>query len=217
MKKAAIAILLALPSAMIGAQTTGSSADVTIKMSPGSPSYCLGPSGAFATLARGPNDITLTLPLKLRYENHRSEGVILPSPYHYVVSATVVGQSTPISKREGSGGSGTTDVNSPLFSFMRVEGAEPSAGLDLRQCLAATDPGCISDFIPIPVLDRSSGLDLRGKTVQIVTTRDHSLPSDMVAKLSNKVKASEIIWARVVESEMMTFRISDEPLTRSCR
>jgi hypothetical protein len=69
----------------------------------------------------------------------------------------------------------------------------------------------------IPVLDRSSGLDLRGKTIQIVTTRDfRSLAPDVVEKLNEKWKNYGTVWTGVAESETLTFQIPEEPLTRNC-
>ena len=60
-------------------------------------------------------------------------------------------------------------------------------------------------------------MDLRGKTVQIVTTRDfRSIVPEVVEKLNEKWKDSGTVWARVVESEPLTFQIPREPLTRSC-
>jgi hypothetical protein len=60
-------------------------------------------------------------------------------------------------------------------------------------------------------------LDLRGKTVQIVTTRDfRSIAPEVVEKLNEKWKDYGTVWARVVESDTVTFRIPEEPLTRNC-
>jgi hypothetical protein len=57
---------------------------------------------------------------------------------------------------------------------------------------------------------------LRGKTVQIVMTRDHrSLAPDSVEKLNEKWKDYGTVWAGVVESET-TFWIPEQPLTRDC-
>ena len=53
--------------------------------------------------------------------------------------------------------------------------------------------------VVIPVVDRSCGLDLRGKTLQIVMTRDfRSLPPDVVEKLN---ETGRTIWTGVAESE----------------
>src|SRR5262245_40125898 len=87
------------------------------------------------------------------------------------------------------------------FPFLTLPGAKAASStvLDLVQCLpGTTDPGCFNDFVWSPVLDRSSGLDLRGKTVQIVTTRDfRKLPPDVVEKLNENWKAYGIVWAGV--------------------
>ena len=53
------------------------------------------------------------------------------------------------------------------------------------------------------MLDLSSGLDLRGKTVQIVMTRDfRSLAPEVVEKLNEKWKDYGTVWTGVAESEM---------------
>jgi hypothetical protein len=71
--------------------------------------------------------------------------------------------------------------------------------------------------VVIPVLDHSSGLDLRGKTVQIVMTRDfRSLAPEVVEKLNEKWKDFGTVWTGVAESDTVTFRIPEEPETRSC-
>src|SRR5688572_2811388 len=82
MKAATVVFVLAVCSAMMHAQTATPSSDVTIKMREGPPEYCLD----LQTLgSRGPNDITLRLPLKLRYENHRSETILLPDSASNIV------------------------------------------------------------------------------------------------------------------------------------
>jgi hypothetical protein len=80
MKAATVVFLLAVCGAAMGAQTSAvSSRGVTIRMSMGSGNYCLGPTPLFQA---GPGDIILMLPLKLRYENHRSDAIILPSSFN---------------------------------------------------------------------------------------------------------------------------------------
>ncbi len=62
-----------------------------------------------------------------------------------------------------------------------------------------------------------TGLDLRGKTVQIVMTRDfRSLAPAVVEKLNEKWKDSGTVGTGVAESNTVTFRIPEEPLTRNC-
>jgi hypothetical protein len=73
------------------------------------------------------------------------------------------------------------------------------------------------EWVMISVLNRSSGLDLRGKTVHIVMTRDfRSLASDVVEKLNEKWKDSGTLWTGVAESNTVTFYMPKEPLTRHC-
>lgn len=62
------------------------------------------------------------------------------------------------------------------------------------------------EAVVIPVLDRSKGVDLRGKTVQITITRDfRSLSPDAVEKLNEKWKDYGAVWTGVAESNAMTF------------
>jgi len=69
----------------------------------------------------------------------------------------------------------------------------------------------------IPVLDHSSGLDLRGKTVQIVMTRDfRSLAPEVVEKLNEKWMDYGTVWTGVAESDTLTLQIPKEPETRNC-
>jgi hypothetical protein len=212
----------------MGAQTSAvSSRDVTIRMSTGSAQYCLGRNRLplFQGQTQGPDDITLMLPLKLRYENHRSETIILPFSIQHSTRMTVVGQSGSTVLRSVGGGDinvktvmamSRPDTRESLLDPPRKK-AESSTVLDLAQCLSATDPGCFPDFVSIPVLNRSSGLDLRGKAVQIVTTYDHrSLAPEVMEKLNKKWKDYGTVWAGVVESETVTVQITVEPVTRNC-
>jgi hypothetical protein len=71
--------------------------------------------------------------------------------------------------------------------------------------------------VSIRVLDHSSRVDLRGKTVQIVMTRDfRSLAADVVEKLNEKWKNFGTVWTGVAESNTLMFYIPPEPLTRNC-
>ena len=212
MKAVTFALLLAVSGTLLLAQSSSASGDVTIKMRTDSAEYCKGP---FAPLALDNNDdIALRIPLKVWYQNHLSETVFLSGAYNTRTEATLVGQSEPIASRQGGGG--TKDVNSPSFIIMRLEKVDPSKETELLQCLSAGDPGCTRDYIYIRVLDHSKGLDLRGKTIQIVSTHDHSLAPEMLAKFKEKMKNSGTVFSGIVESEAVTFWISDQPLMRNC-
>lgn len=212
MKAAAFAFLLTASVVVLHAQSRAArSADVTIGMSEGTPEYCLGPnpSHLFEGLKRGPDDITLRLLLKVSYDNHRSDTIIIPSWIHYLTRMTVVGQNgSTVLRNVGGGGMDVKTVmamSSPdTRHFSIIAGGKYvwSTGLE---------------GVVIPVLHRSSGLDLRGKTVQIVMTRDfRSLAPEVVEKLNEKWKDYGTVWAGVAESETVTFRIPEEPLTRNC-
>ena len=212
MKAATFIFLLAVCGVVMRAQNSAApSADVTIGMSEGTPEYCLGEilSPPVEGPKRGPDDITLRLPLKVRYENHRSETIIVPSWIRYLTRMTAAGQNGPIVLKsvEAGGGMNVTRVmamSSPDRPFSIIAGGK-----------YAWSTG--SEGVVIPVLDRSSGLDLRGKTVQIVMTRDfRSLAPEVVEKLNEKWKDYGTVWVGVAESETVTFRIPEEPVTRNC-
>jgi hypothetical protein len=211
MKAATFVFLLAVCGVVMRAQSRATPpADVTIGMSEGTPEYCLGPnpSHLFEGLKRGPDDITLRLLLKVSYDNHRSDTIIVPSWIHYLTQMTVVGQNeSTVLRNVGNGGMDVKQVmamSSPDRRFTIIAGGKYvwSSGLE---------------GVVIPVLHRSSGLDLRGKTIQIVMTRDfRSLAPEVVEKLNEKWKDYGTVWAGVAESETVTFRIPQEPLTRNC-
>jgi hypothetical protein len=211
MKAAMVVLLLAVCGVVMCAQNSAApSADVTIGISEDTPEYCLGeillPS--FEGPQRGPDDITLRLPLTVRYENHRSETIILPFWTHNLTRMTVAGQTgSTVLKNVGYGG---MNVNT-LMAMSRPE-LPYSIIAGSKYALSTAPEGVI-----IPVLDRSSGLDLRGKTIQIVTTREFRSPAhDVVEKLNEKWKNYGTVWTGVAESETFTFQIPKEPLTRSC-
>jgi hypothetical protein len=87
MKAASVLFLLLAVCNVCAQSTLAPSADVTISISEGSPRYCVG------LLNGGPDDITLQLPLKVAYENHRAETIILPLWSHYLTRMTVDGQN----------------------------------------------------------------------------------------------------------------------------
>jgi hypothetical protein len=212
MKAATFVLLLAACGAVMHAQTNAvRSGDVTIGMFEGTPEYCLGeiPSPLFGGGSkRGPDDITLQLPLKLIYENHRHETIILPSWIHYLTRMSVSGQNgATVLRNRGNGGMNVNAVMalpSPDLQFSIIAGGKYAWYTGV-------------EGVVIPVLDRSSGLDLRGKTVQITMTRDfRSLTPDVVGKLNETWKDYGTVWTGVAESDTLTFQIPKEPETRSC-
>jgi len=213
MKAATFVFLMAACGVALRAQTTAApSADVTIRMSADTLDYCLGEmilEPPFEGPKPGPDDITLRLPLKVEYENHRFETIIVPSWIRYLTRMTVAGQNGPTVLKSVEGG-----------------------GMDFKTVMAMSSPDTLRfsiiaggkyawytglEGVVIPVLDRSSGLDLRGKTVQIVMTRDfRSLAPEVVEKLNEKWKDYGSVWVGVAESEMVTVQIPEEPPTRNC-
>jgi hypothetical protein len=72
--------------------------------------------------------------------------------------------------------------------------------------------------VTIRVRDHSTGTDLRGKTLQIMMTRDfRSLAADVVERLNAKWKDYGTVWTGIAESNTLTFNIPPEPVTRDCR
>lgn len=212
MRAATFVLLLAVCGAVMHAQNSvAPSADVTIQVTEDTPVYCLGesPQPRFGgPRQQGPDDITLQLPLKVLYQNHRPETIILPAWIHYLTRMTVVGQNGSTVLREmGNGGMTINTVmalSSPNLQFTIIAGG--------KDAWSSGNEGVV-----IPVLDRSSGADLRGKTVQIVMTRDfRSLAPDGSAKLNEKWKSYGTVWTGVAESETLTIRIPANPPTRSC-
>jgi hypothetical protein len=224
MRSATFLFLLAVFVAGMSAQTKAPSADVTLAMSADTPEYCAGPmtpnwpsTGFFKT--QNPDDIVLRLPVTLQYQNHRSETIILPPRIGLFNRMIVPGRNEPIVLRDAKyfGGLNVNAVTTPphpdapfdSFSFSAVPGGN-------LLCLLSKGPGCSSDTIVIPVVDHSSQLDLRGKTIQIVMTRDHSLQPALLQKLTELWKASGTVWSGAVESSPLTFRIQDEPFVKNC-
>src|SRR5262245_52342132 len=97
MKAATFVFLLTVCGVLMGAQNSASpSGDVTIAMSEDKPEYCLGEilsRPSFDGPKRSPDDITLRLPLTVRYENHRAETIIVPLFIQYLTRMTVAGQN----------------------------------------------------------------------------------------------------------------------------
>jgi hypothetical protein len=224
MKTATFVFLLAVWAAVIHAQTSATpSGDVAIKLSDAGSEYCLG-----FLQGQGPDDITLRLPLRLRYENHRSETIMLPSGHSLLWRLSVAGQNDSTILRQGDYGMdlkandravmamSRPDISS-TFRFTTISGSKAaSSTLAEPTVLKFQDTVYHADFVMIPVLVRSSGVDLRGKTVQIVTRRDfRSITPEVVAKLNEKWKDYGTVWTGVVDSEM-TFQIPQQPPARKC-
>jgi len=200
-------VLAVMMRAQNGAAPSG---DVTIKIEEGTPEYCLGSNpSVFEVSKRGADDITLRLPLKLLYENHRSETIYLPAWIHYLARMTVDGQNgSTILRNMGGGG---MDVKT-VMAMSRPDSRYFSIIVGGKGLWSTGFEGVV-----VPVLNRSSGWDLRGKTVQIVMTRDfRSLSPEVVEKLNEKWKEYGTVWAGVAESNTITFYIPKEPLTRNC-
>jgi hypothetical protein len=206
--------------------------DIKIKMSvAGSPEYCLGSTLSyplFRGVAEGPNDIRLRLRLKLWYVNSRTETNILPPQNRLYTRMTVSGQneSTILRDARNSGVDLKTVLASStarpagtftIYDFSILAGRASATTPELVQCLSDKDPGCVSDQVMIPILDRTSGLDLRGKTIQITSTREHSVAPDVVQRLNDKWKQYGTVWSGSLDAEPVTLRIPDEPPSRGCK
>jgi len=215
---------LAVFVAGMSAQTKAPSADVTLAMSGVTPEYCAGPmtpnwptAGFFKT--QNPDDIVLRLQVTLQYNNHRLETIILPPRIGLFNRMIVPGRNEPIVLRNAKYSS-NLDVNTvttppqldaPFDSY--AFSAVPGGNLI---CLLGKGAGCTSDTILIPVVDHSSQLDLRGKTIQIVMTRDHPLQPALLQKLTELWKTTGRVWSGAVESAPLTFWIPDEPFVKNC-
>ncbi len=230
MKATAFVLLVAAFGVAMNAQNVAvSTSDVTLGLRAGVAEYCLGSfSSSVWALARqqGPDDIGLRLNLKVRYENRRSEKIFLPMAYGGLTRITVAGQNEPsiLSDYPIRGKAALRDEKSllalsrpnDLFWIVTAQTNRPS---DVAKFSPKFPPGDgeVDDFVAIPVMARSSGIDLRGKTIQIVISRDfRSIAPEVVEKLNKNWKDYGTVWAQVVESDTLSFRIPDEPLTRNC-
>ena len=216
---------------LMGAQiSTTPAADIKIKMSSTGLEYCQGSTAFYAPyltgIAEGPNDIKLRLRVKLWYVSYRTETNILPPQTRFFTRMIVPGQNAPTILRNAGGGTDPKTVlasatASPasafsLYAFSILTPQNPAAP-ELLQCLSAKDPSCISDQVTIAIVDRASGLDLRGKTIQILMTREHALAPDVAQKLNDKWKQYGTIWSGAVDAEPLTIRVPDDPSPRDCR
>jgi hypothetical protein len=174
-------------------------------------------TGFFKT--QNPDDIVLRLPVTLQYKNPRSETIILPPRIGLLNGIVVPGRNEPIVVRNAKYSS-ALDLNTVTtppkpdapfdsYAFSAVPGGNWS-------CVLVKGAGCTSDTILIPVVDHSSQLDLRGKTIQILMTRDHPLQPALLQKLTELWKTTGVVWSGAVESAPLTLRIPDEPFVRNC-
>ena len=142
-------------------------------------------------------------------------------------SALLLGQNQPTILRDARGPGANlnavlgANMSLPastfsIYNFSILTPQNPAAP-ELLQCLSAKDPGCVSDQVTIAILDRSSGLDLRGKTVQIMMTREHTLAADPLQKLQDRWNQYGTLWSGVVDAESLTLHIPDNPSARDCR
>ena len=116
MKAIASLLLLASSEVLSGAQnSTVPAKDVNLRMRVGDQAYCKGQTSPPIAQAQGPNDIILSVAMKVWYENHRPEKVVLPGPFGFRMKAQLPGQNVPIIERIGSGG--TRDVNNTYFAL----------------------------------------------------------------------------------------------------
>jgi hypothetical protein len=212
LKATTFALILASWSSFTHAQTAvETSSEVTTVTSTGRHEYCLGPSGGLPPLPdRGPDDITLRFTLNERYENQLPGTVILPRFSRRVIGFTVEGQSGSTVLRDTRGGMNVDEVlampaPNDLFSILSVGKDQP-----VFDSLVGDTP---SQRVGIPVLHRSSGLDLRGKVVQVVVTREYeSLPPDVVDTLNETWAEYGTVWDGTVQSRV-TIPIPMNPLT----
>jgi hypothetical protein len=208
--KAPTFLFLLLAASNVSAQSASApSADVTITISEGSPEYCVGEGASPLLPKAGPEDITLRLPMKVAYENHRTETIILPLWSHYLMRMTVDGQN------------GSTDLRNATRGLLDVKGVMALSAPDSLFTIIAGGKYVWStalEAVAIPVLRLSSGLDLRGKTVHLLMTREfRTLAPDVVKALNEKWKDYGTVWTGVAESNSLIFNIPPEPLTRgSC-
>src|SRR5690349_20480455 len=123
MKSAAVvALLLVLISGTLVIAQNGptGSPDVTMAMVPGAAQYCKGQNIRLQN--QNPDDIMLLLRLKLLYQNHRDQALLLPLGFDFSARVYVPGRSEAISERKGGGGAQGLDVKSLMAASRPTEG-----------------------------------------------------------------------------------------------
>jgi hypothetical protein len=200
---------------------------ITLEVKGGTPEYCKGPfrGGRWTFPDLASDDITLRLPLTLRFDNSQAQSFLLTPLIGVSIQMKVVGlTSAPVVNGVQFAGSldpaSLTATPDPLvppagFSFVAGRSTDSSTVRVSVQCLSASDPGCISDFVAMPVVKRSQLMDLRGKMVEIVVMRDHSLAPQIVQRLNEMWKRNDVV-AGIVESHPLLLQIPDQPQTRDC-
>lgn len=198
-------ILLATGGVMVSAQNrTAQSRDLTIKAIVHEVKYCLGPTSFLPSKQQpGASDITLRLSLKLLYENHRSEPIIVPLGFRSLARMMVAGQQdaeTVLSRENPYDPTRVVELARPAPPYFVVI---PGGKSELQYFGELVDVGV-----------RSSDRQLLGKTVQISITRDHGLLP--VEKLQARWKSYGTVWTGIQDSEPVSISIPESPATVDC-
>jgi hypothetical protein len=173
-KAATFVFLLAISAVVVRAQqsTATPSGDVTIGLSAGTAEYCLGPNPSPYFSERGPNDITLRLPLKVWYENHRSETIILPMWSRRLTRMIVTGQNGSTILRDSRRGDedatavmamSRPDTPNSSFLILPATKAQTSTALDWLKCLPENAPGLFSRRVRDSSAGAFFGIGLAGE------------------------------------------------------
>jgi hypothetical protein len=203
-------VLVVASSAVMSAQSTGkSSGGITLSAIVHEVKYCLGPTSYFSAerQSAAADDITLRLSVKLIYENHGTDPVILPLRFRSLARMVVAGRS---------GAEIVSSIEDPLDLNAVVKLARPEPPYFIVIPAGKPEFGYLGELLFVPV--RSSEKQLLGTTVQFLITRDHGLlPPSMVEMLQAKWKSYGNIWAGTQDSEPLSLSIPQAPITVDCR
>jgi hypothetical protein len=158
----------------------------------------------------------------VRYDNFSSETVILPDFAAWITRMSVEGQ-------EGA----TILRNARVPGLVNIERVRAMSAPDETRDFYILPPGGDAgpvlsvmetdsysrwqEGVAVPVVHGASGIDLRGRMIEITMTRDHrSLPPDLVTTLNERWPDYGTVWIGIVESQSMRFWIPPEPLALDC-
>jgi hypothetical protein len=181
---------------------------LTITPIVGNAKYCMGPTSYFPQEHQpGVSDITLRLSLKVLYENHGAEPMILPLRFRSVVRMFVAG---------GTSGEVVTSRVDPLDQDAIKAQAQPDPPYFLVIPGGGSELAYLGELVDLRV--RSPSRVLLGRTLQFSITRDHGLlPSSLFEELRNKWRAYGTLWNGVRDSKMFSVSVPEAPVTVDCR
>lgn len=181
---------------------------VTIKPIVHEVRYCVGPTSYFVSERQpGASDIILRLSLKLLYENHRSDPIVLPLRFRSRVRMAVMGQGDAET---------VTSREDPMDPKAVLVLARPEPPYFIVIPSGKSDLAYLGEFVDVPV--RAAGKQLLGTTVQFSITRNHGLlPPSVVEQLQTRWTSYGTLWTGISDSETINLSIPESPEPVDCR